>query len=188
MLQMNYYADTWVLDDCCPCDMHFNDSVDAQNLRNKTIFHFGTGVHHIVGIRQATRQNCVLGITASKNEYTDYIELASKNAAVARYYIAYFGDIYLTKPELLPSFDVVTLFHLCEYFHKNTGSEEYGGLTDLGVLDLFAGKIAPGGHILFYTKSRSWEQAGEVVAAWEKTAPVIRVGEFKTLLVYAKTT
>ena len=32
-----------------------------------------------------------------------------------RTYNAVFGDIYLLNAKLLPVFDVVTLFHLCEF-------------------------------------------------------------------------
>ena len=61
----------------CPCDVHFNDWVAKQKLKNKTIYHFGTGTHHVVGIKQAARKNRVLGITASKEEYEAYIELVT---------------------------------------------------------------------------------------------------------------
>ncbi len=188
MLQMNYWTDKWDLDEnVCPCDVHFNDWSAKEKLRNKTIYHFGTGTHHVIGIKQAARKNRVLAITASKEEYASYIELVTTNAAVAHYYMAYFGDIYLTKPEFLPSFDVVTMFHICEFFFPNTASKEYGGLTDAKVLDLFTGKLNKGGHILFYTHSMGWEKTKPLLAKWEKKMPVKRVGEFKTLIVYKKT-
>jgi hypothetical protein len=187
MLQMNYWTDKWDLDEkVCPCDVHFNDWVAKQRLRNKTIYHFGTGTHHIVGIKQAARKNRVLAITASKEEYASYIELVTANAAVAHYYVAYFGDIYLSKRELLPNFDVVTMFHICEFFFPNTASKEYGGLTDAKLLDLFTEKTNKGGHILFYTQSMGWDKTKPLIAKWEKKAPVKRVGEYKTLLVYRK--
>ena len=83
---------------------------------------------------------------------------------MAKNYVAYFGDIYLTNPKLLPDFDVVTMVHLCEFFFPNTASEEYGGVDDRGVLDLFTAKTKPGGHILFYTKSIGFEKAKPIVA------------------------
>jgi hypothetical protein len=187
MLKMNYWTDKWDLHvDVCPCDVHFNDWAAKNKLKNKTIYHFGTGTHHIVGITQAARKNRVLAITASKEEYESYVKLVTESSAVAKNYVAYFGDIYLTNPDLLPEFDVVTLFHLCEFFFPNTGSKEYGGLTDPKVLDLLTKKTRKGGDILFYTRSMAWHKASKVVAAWEKKAPVKRVGEFKTLLVYRK--
>ena len=60
------------------------------------IFHFGTGNHHIVGLKLAENgSNCaVLGITASPQEYDDYVELLIKNPRLGHTYKAYFGDIY----------------------------------------------------------------------------------------------
>src|SRR5262245_54761748 len=120
MLQMNYWAEKWDLHvNMCPCDVHVNEWVEANKLAGKTIYHFGTGTHHIVGQRQAELGNSVLAITASKEEYEAYVDLVTRNARLAKSYIAYFGDIYLTNPSLLPDFDVVTMVHLCEFSHPN---------------------------------------------------------------------
>jgi hypothetical protein len=189
MAKLNYWTDKWDLHvDICPCDVHVNDWVAEQKLTNKLIYHFGTGTHHVVGKEQAENGsgNMVFGITASIEEYEAYVKLVSANSKVAKSYVAYFGDIYLTNPKLLPDFDVVTMVHLCEFFYPNTTSKEYGGIDDRGVLDLFTAKTRPGGHILFYTKSIGFDKAKPIVAAWEKQAPVTRVGEFKTLAVYRK--
>jgi hypothetical protein len=187
MLKMNYWTDKWDLhEDVCPCDVHFNDWTDAQKIRGKLIYHFGTGTHHVVGIKQAEKGNGVYAITASIEEYEAYVKLVTENAKVAKNYLAYFGDIYLTNARLLPDFDVVTMFHLCEFFFPNTASAEYGGMTDRQVLDLFTQKTRAGGHVLFYPGSAAWDQAREVIAQWDKESPVERVGEFKRLLVYRK--
>ena len=188
MLKMNFWAGQWNLEvDICPCDVHFNDWVAKEKLRNSTIYHFGTGTHHVVGIEQAKRKNRVFAITASKEEYDSYIRLVTENAAVAKTYLAYFGDIYLSDPMLLPEFDAVTLFHLCEFSQPNTVSKEYGGLTDQKVLDLLTDKTRKGGHVLFYKGSDGFKKSEPIIAKWEKAKPVKRVGEFKTLLVYRKT-
>jgi hypothetical protein len=190
MLKMNYWTDKWDLhEDICPCDIHFNDWVEDRKLRGNSIYHFGTGTHHVIGIRQAENGsgNVVFAITASIEEYEAYLRLVTDKSAVSKNYLAYFGDIYLTNPKLLPEFDVVTLFHLCEFFFPNTASKEYGGMTDRAVLDLLTDKTRPDGHILFYTRSIAFEKAKAVIAEWEKAKPVERVGEFKTLLVYRKT-
>jgi hypothetical protein len=189
MLQMNYWTDKWDLhEDVCPCDVHFNDWVTDSGQRNKTIFHFGTGTHHVVGRTQATNglNNAVIAITASIEEYEAYIKLVSTDSAVAKSYIAYFGDIYLTNPRLLPDFDIVTMVHLCEFFFPNTASPEYGGMTDRGVLDLFTDKARPGGHLVFYQNSMGAEKTRAILPEWEKEKPVQKVGEFKTLLIYRK--
>jgi hypothetical protein len=190
MLQMNYWTDKWDLhEDVCPCDVHFNDWIAAEKIAGKLIYHFGTGTHHVIGRMQAENGsgNVVYGITASIEEYEAYIKLVSENSRVARNYVAYFGDIYLTNPRLLPeAFDVVTMFHLCEFFFPNTASAEYGGLTDLKLANLFTQKLRPGGYMLFYTKSMAYDKTEALLPEWEKANKVERVGEFKTLLVYRK--
>jgi hypothetical protein len=175
-------------EDICPCDVHFNHWIDEQKLKNKLIYHFGTGTHHVIGIEQARNGsgNLVFAITASKEEYQAYIDLVTEHAQVTKSYLAYFGDIYLTNPQFLPGFDIVTMFHLCEFFFPNTASAEYGGLTDAEVLELFTDKTRAGGYILFYTRSMAFDKTSAVVAEWEKHKSVERVGEFKTLLVYRK--
>jgi len=187
MLKMNYWTDKWDLhEDVCPCDVHFNDWVAKQKLKNKSIYHFGSGTHHVVGIKQAQRKNRTLCITASKEEYQAYIDLVTTNSAVAKNYVCYFGDIYLTNPLLLPEFDVVTMFHICEFFFPNTASKEYGGLTDHQMLDLFTDKTKSGGYVLFYMGSMGWDQTREILPVWEKAKDMEKVGEFKRLLVYKK--
>jgi hypothetical protein len=189
MLKMNYWTDKWpLMEEVCPCDVHFNQWAADQKLRGKSIYHFGTGTHHVIGMEQATNGsgNVVFAITASIEEYEAYVKLVTDKAQIAKNYLAYFGDIYLTNERLLPEFDVVTMFHLCEFFYPNTDSAEYGGLTDRKVLDLFTDKTAKGGHILFYTKSIKFGDAKPVIAAWEKDKGVEKVDEFKTLLVYRK--
>ena len=184
MLKMNIWDDKWDLDvEVCPCDVHFNDWIEAQKLTGKTIYHFGTGTHHVIGIRQAGNGsgNTVFAITASKGEYDSYIELVTEKPRVAKSYLAYFGDIYLTEPALLPDFDVVTMFHLCEF--SNYDSKAYGGLTDRALLDLMTGKLRPGGYMLFYPNSMAFDQAEGVIADWAKAGAVERIGEYKTLLV-----
>jgi hypothetical protein len=188
MLKMNYWQETWDLDpDGCPCDLHFNDWVEANRITGKTFYHFGTGTHHVVGLRQTELGNAVFAITASKREYDTYVTLVTENSRVAKSYLTYFGDIYLSDSRLLPVVDAVTLFHLCEYSQPNTASLEYGGLTDRGLLDLMTAKIRPGGHVLFYTGSNGWQATKALLSAWVEEQPVERLRHFKTLRVYRKT-
>jgi len=189
MLKMNTWTTRWDLDEAqCPCDVHFNDWIADQKLTGKSIYHFGTGTHHVLGRGQAENgsDNTVFAITASVEEYDAYIRLVSENAPVARRYLVYFGDIYLTNPRLLPEFDAVTLFHLCEFPAPNTASAEYGGLTDLDLLIALTDRLRPGGHVLFYTGSFAFDAAERAIAEWQKARSVARVGEFKSLLVFRK--
>ena len=186
-MHMNCCHYQWDLqEDVCPCDVHFNAWVREQDLRDQVIYHFGTGSHHVVGIEQATNgsANSVLAITASAGEYEAYVKLVSERAELARRYVVYFGDIYLTNGRLLPRFDVVTMFHLCEFSWPATESAAYGALSDGQLLDLFTDALQPGGHLLFYPGSMAWPQARELLPAWERRHPVARLGEHRGLLVY----
>jgi len=188
MPKMNYWQMKWpLLVDVCPCDVHFNEWVAKQKLRNQTIYHFGSGTHHVVGVVQSRRGNRTFCITASKEEYEDYITLVTGNSKVAKNYVCYFGDIYLTNAKLLPVLDVVTLFHLCEFFSKNTASKAYGGITDAKVLDLLTDRTRKGGYVLFYKGSLGFDKSKPIIAKWERAKRMRRVADFKTLLVYRKT-
>jgi hypothetical protein len=190
--KLAFWDDSWDLrEKDCPCDVHFIEWLDENRITDATIYHFGTGGHHHVGVECAAphRRNNVLGITAAPQEYQKYVELAIARPEVLRHYNAIFGDIYLLNGKLLPTFDVVTLFHLCECRGEKT--ESYGGLTDLQVTNLLTDKTRPGGHILFFTTSFAfdWEgpmSAKRVIAQWEKARPVERMGTYKSLLVYRK--
>jgi hypothetical protein len=189
---LHYWDAYWDLREKeCPCDVHFVEWLDQNRITDSTIYHFGTGGHHYVGIECASekRRNAVLGITAAPQEYEKYVELAIARPDVLRYYNAVFGDIYLINEKLLPTFDVVTLFHLCEF--RGEKNDAYNALTDLELTNLLTDKTRPGGHILFFTSSFAfdWEgpmSAKKVIAKWEMERDVERVGEFKSLLLYRK--
>jgi hypothetical protein len=171
---------------CAPSTSHFTEWLDDQKIKNAAVFHFGTGTHHHVGITCAQNgsNNSVFGITASVQEIEAYTKLAIENPKVSRSYKAIFGDIYLLDGKLLPEFDVVSLFHLCEFWGPESAA--YNAMTDRQMLDLMTQKTKKGGHILFYTKSMAFDRAEKVIAEWAKEMPVEKAGEFKTLLVYRK--
>ncbi|MDB5643012.1 MAG: hypothetical protein JWN07_2329 [Hyphomicrobiales bacterium] len=171
----------------CPCDVHFCDWLEREQIRDASIFHFGTGSHHVVGVRTAENHsnNCVLGITASPGEYDAFVKLAIDRPEVEKSYKVFFGDIYQLEQRLLPQFDVVTLFHLCEF--RNERNDLYGALTDLEVVSMLTEQTRPGGYIVFYTKSFAFDSAEKVLALWEKEQRVEKIGTYETLLVYRKT-
>jgi hypothetical protein len=189
---LHYWDAYWDLREKeCPCDVHFVEWLDQNRITDSTIYHFGTGGHHYVGIECASpqRRNRVLGITAAPQEHEKYVELAIARPDVLRYYNAVFGDIYLINEKLLPTFDVVTLFHLCEF--RGEKNDAYNALTDIEVTNLLTDKTRPGGHILFFPASFAFDWDGpmsakKVIAKWEKERDVERIGEFKSLLVYRK--
>ena len=184
---LNVWGYAWNLDvEQCPCDVHFIEWLDENGIVDSAVYHFGTGAHHTVGIACADpkRRNAVLGITANTDEHRAFVDLVLARPEVLRHYNVAFGDIYLINPKLLPAFDVVTLFHLCEFRSERTGA--YGGLTDREVLDILTEKTRPGGHILFFSRSFAFDDAKRIVAVWETEAPVQRIGEYKSLVVYRK--
>lgn len=185
---LNIWDGCWALRIAeCPCDAHFVEWLEENGITGKTLYHFGSGGHHYVGIRCAepALDNAVLSITASPQEYEAWMQLAQEQPELTKTYSCYFGDIYTTNPKLLPRFDAVTLFHLCE--NRSEKNDEYGAMTDLEVIELFTDQTVIGGHILFYTRSFKFALAQPLIAQWEKSRAVERVGEYKTLLVYRKT-
>jgi hypothetical protein len=187
---MNLWDAKWDLDEAlCPCDIHFNQWIEANRISDQTIYHFGTGIHHIVGIAQGQNglNNAVLGITASVLEYEAYIKLVTENHQLAKHYLAYFGDIYLTDPRLVPALDIVTLFHANEYIHDDTPGAEYGGLDDLKLTRLLIGRMRLGGHALFYTGSFAFDKTDAMVTTLEREGKLAREATFKSLLVCRKT-
>ncbi|MET3889651.1 hypothetical protein ABIE41_000727 [Bosea sp. OAE506] len=171
----------------CPCDVHFVEWLEELGLTGQRVYHFGTGGHHYVGIRCAEPElDCtVLGITASPKEYDAFVKLATGNPTITKTYSAYFGDIYTSNAKLLPRFDIVTLFHACEF--RTEANDAYGALTDREVIDLFTAQTDAGGYLLFYTGSFAYATAEPIIADWAKTAPVEEVASFKTLRVFRKT-
>ena len=187
MSKMNYYTASWpLIVEMCPVDIHFTDYLEERGIRDRAIFHFGTGAHHHVGVRcfENGSNNTVLGITASVEEADAYIKLAIENPRLSKTYKAFFGDIYMLEPRLLPEFDIVTLFHLCEFWGPESAA--YGAMTDLQMLDLMTDKTRPGGLIMFYVKSMAFDRAVLVIAEWEKQGRATRQEEYKTLLIYRK--
>jgi len=62
----------------------------VSSLSDKTIFHFGTGNHHLVGLANLERneadRNWILAITASPGEYESYMKLLEVDPALFRWY------------------------------------------------------------------------------------------------------
>lgn len=189
MPRMNHWYMKWDLHaDICPCDVHFNEWLAHAGITASMIYHFGSGAHHVVGAMQAENGsgNRVFAVTASKGEYDAYIDLVNENAAIARAYVCYYGDVYLTQPAFLPAVDVASLFHLCEFSTPETGEAGYGGVDDAGLLDLIAEKTRPGGHILFFEGSNGYEASKPIIEAWAARGGAALVDRFKSLAVYRK--
>jgi len=185
MSKLNYWNETWSLDEKqCPCDIHFCEYLQEKGVEGAAIFHFGTGNHHIVGLKTAAANCAVLGITASPQEYDDYVELLIKNPRLGHTYKAYFGDIYQLDARLLPEFDYATLFHVGEF--RTPENDAYGALTDLDMTLLLADKVKPGGEIHFYTGSFAYDKADGVARELAKLRPFEDKGLYKSLRIFKK--
>lgn len=185
--RLNTWDDFWDFrPEDCPCDVDFVAWLDAHSVTDAAIYHFGTGGHHHVGLECAKshRRNHVLAVTAAPQEHDSFVRAAIAHPELLRFYTAVFGDIYLLNEQLLPHFDVVTLFHLCEF--RSERNDEYGASTDLDVVRILTRRLRAGGHILFFPGSFAWHKAKAVVAAWEADGTCERVADFASLVVYRK--
>jgi hypothetical protein len=187
MSKLNFWNATWALDEKqCPCDIHYLDYLEAKGMKNKDIFHMGTGSHHIVGLTTATNGagHHVLGITASKEEYQAYVDLLIDNARLGFTYKVYFGDIYQIDKRLMPALDSATLFHIGEY--RTADNDSYGALTDTDMTLVLADSLKPGGEILFYTGSFAYDKGKEAGAALVSHRGFKDAGMYKTLHIFRK--
>jgi hypothetical protein len=188
-MTLNYWTETWPLQvGQCPCDVHFGEYLQANGIGGKTIFHFGTGAHHVLGKinAQSPIPNEILGITASPDEYSEYIRFVIANPAAAITYKVIFADIYTMTPRMLPAFDLVTLFHLCEFYHPERSA--YAPLDDERLLALFLSKLNPGGRIFWYKNSgpqRANAGATRLLEQFSQEGRIVKQDEFKSLAIYA---
>lgn len=156
----------------CPADLHFLDWMIGQRA-GQTILHLGTGAHHRVGIN-LHYDHSILGLTLSAAEMQAYMDWATLNPELSRNYKVLFGDVFLLDFELLPSFDIVTLFHLGEI-----RSEEYVSMNLDQIIEKMVERIYPNGTILTYSGSHV---AADVNAAVEKYLRLADI--YKSLRVY----
>ncbi len=162
MKKLDLWRDPWPLDEAqCPCDVHFTAWLKEAGLSGQRIFHFGTGDHHHVGLQAPRDGHSVLGITATEAEVSSYIRLVVENPDLGRHYKVLFSDIYQTNLTLLPAFDIVTLFHLGEFWSANNAP--YAAMDDKGVLEGLAEKVVPGGWMAFFTGSFAYDVAERLI-------------------------
>ena len=184
---LNYWNATWSLDEKqCPCDIHFCDYLEEKKIGGKIVFHFGTGNHHILGLRNARSglNNAVLGITASPDEYQAYIKLLIENPTLGATYKAFFGDIYQLDRRLMPDLDFASLFHVGEY--RTEHNDTYGALTDTEMIMVCADRLKPGGEIHFYTGSFAYDKTFEAAAMLVKSGRFSEVAPYKSLQIFRK--
>jgi hypothetical protein len=164
----------------CPCDLHFCDFLQERNVRSKCIFHFGTGGHHIVGLRNRVDDMCnvILGVTVSPEEIKRYVKLVVRDPILGQNYKVLFADVHNLQAASLPNFDLVTLFHLCE-FGNATGSSHL--LSDEGVFDLLTSKLKPGGLLALYPQSLGYRRLRPIIAAAMAAGTLEHREDYKSL-------
>jgi len=167
----------------CPCDVDFCEYLRERNIGGRSVFHFGTGGHHIVGLEnaRAASPNEVLALTLAPNEHAAYVKRVIRNPALGKHYKVLFADIYSLSPGSLPVFDIVTLFHLCEFSGASTAGQR---LTDAEVLRLFLSRLAPQGLILFYPGSYGFPRLAPLLAQEVAAGRMSLVENYRSLVVY----
>jgi hypothetical protein len=170
----------------CPCDLHFLRYLSRKALNRQTIFHFGTGEHHLIG-RENVRfeyPNEILGITASRGEYDRYMDLVVDNPPIGRYYKVLFMDIYTINPRLMPKFDLITMFHLSE--HGSGCDEGVHKEADSILLEQVVSLLQPGGRILFYKNAgrAAAERVQVLLSDFCNRGRLQHYEDFESLLVY----
>lgn len=161
--RMRFVHYSWPLrPDVCPCDIHFCEYLKERNIRRNSIFHFGTGGHHIVGLRNQEfgLENHILGLTVSPNELRSYVTRVVRDPHLGKYYKVMFADIYTLSASCLPCFDIVTLFHLSE----STDAENVGlRMNDGETFRLLCSKIVSGGLIFLYRGSYGYPRCAPLI-------------------------
>lgn len=179
---------SWALStEMCPCDFHFVEFIRESNIQDKSIFHFGTGGHHFVGQEnlKLSHPNHVMGITAAAKEHAAFIEKTFKNKRLAKYYTVLFKDIYTLTTEDLPKFDYISLFHLCEFYAPE--NEAFVNQNDKTLLELFISHLNPGGKLLFYTGSTTWDRTEHIVEQCVNDGKIEKSDSFKSIVIYKAT-
>jgi hypothetical protein len=168
----------------CPCDIDLCDYLRDRNIRRRSIFHFGSGGHHLVGVRNRDDglENEVLAITASPPEHAHYVRRIIRAPSLGRHYKVLFADIYDLGPAL-PVFDLVTLFHLAE-FTPQVGSGRR--LDDAALLALLLSRLAEGGLMLFYAGSYGWARSRPLVEQVVGEGRLVLAEQWRSLLVYRR--
>jgi LmbE family N-acetylglucosaminyl deacetylase len=188
MKKFNTYNELWKYDyKRCPCDKHFINYVKSLNINDLSIFHLGTGGHHIVG--DSLRDHNILGITASIKEYQEYMNMLETDPELSLKYKAFYGDMYtLNTVPFLNSFDIITNFHLCEfskkyYKRKDRIIEDYGQQTDVELIKTLYSMLKDDGKMVMYKKSNEGKVAHQLV---DDSGLFKKSHDYESLTIYTK--
>ena len=174
-----------LLPELCPCDVNFCSYLSERRIARNRFFHFGSGGHHLIGLCnwRHSLQNEILAVTASPAELRRYVRLVTRDHSKGKHYKVLFADIYDLGGASLPTFDVVTLFHLCE-FAPSAGRPRR--MDDAGVLELFRSKLADDGRLLFYEDSFARPAALPIIEGAVADGRIRFEERYKGLVVFRK--
>jgi hypothetical protein len=182
--RMRHFHYSWPLrPEDCPCDLDFAELLVARGIRRKSIFHFGSGGHHWIGRcnHEAELGNEVLALTLSPREHASYVRSIVRDPSLGRHYKVLFADLYALNTAALPTFDIVTLFHLCE-FSPPAGDPQR--LDDEQLLRLFCSRLSRDGLMIFYSGSFAFAKQAPIIEQAVARGLLSFVEEFKSLRIY----
>lgn len=155
----------------CPADQQAIEFIKNQVGDSKcAILHMGTGGHHQLGLQLQSRSLHTVGITLSPKEFEEYIKLIQARPELQRHYTCLFGDLHNLNFDAFRTFDIVTLFHLCEI---DTGADITQTLKRI-MWNIFEDSL-----VLGYRKSANARQAIAYLETFFEKA-----GEYKDLDIY----
>jgi hypothetical protein len=106
-----------------------------------------------------------------------------RNPALGKHYKVLFADLYGLSAQVLPTFDIVSLFHLCEFSDASRSGQR---MNDAQVLSLFRSRLAPGGLMLFYPGSYGYPRLQPLLADEVAARRLSLVENYRSLAVYRR--
>lgn len=116
----------------------------------RAVFHFGSGAKHFLGVENMNvedeSRHFIYATTASVREFSAYQVLLKKTPGLAKYYHVHYTDAFQLSANLLPSFDMVNMFHIGEYSRESPENEKK-------LLLELAKALKPGGRLFLHSNS-----------------------------------
>ena len=126
----------------------------------EVIFHFGTGNIHHVGLENMRlpilQRHFIYAVTGSFGEFETYAQMLKANPELALYYHVHYTDAFLLSHKLLPTFDVVNMFHVGEYSDGDFKKEQR-------LLLQIARSLKPMGKLFLHRGSNAFSTASEIM-------------------------
>lgn len=162
------------LPDKCPPDMYFIEYMKTHPSEAKTILHQGPGLHHRVGIECCAMGHRVIGITISREEVVSRVFRLD----VPDYQVFY-ANVNEVDTSLLPTLDIVTLFHFGEMPSMFGAAKEQH-------LQRLLDKMPLGGLMMFYNRSAEWGNSKWAVDSMVDLEKIVHEETFQELEIYQK--